>query len=139
MTEAHLDEIEAFGRHGQQMLAFDRQCFANRLLAPLDSALQFFFARRQQHGIELVQVTRGGHWDKVIAAEEPSFTFNAAFFVPLTGRAELGCKSPVRAERDKARRTFQARQWERSRGFNRGKQLTEFAFRAVPVRISFRS
>src|SRR5579859_527040 len=104
MAKAHLDQVEAFAGHRQQVLAFDRQCFANALLATIDDALQLFRAGCQQHGLELIQVPRGRHWDEMVAAEEPGFTFDSALLMALARRTELGLKSPMRAEGDKARR-----------------------------------
>src|SRR5207244_4586845 len=77
VTKAHLREIEALAGHRSQMLALDRQRFANGLLTTANDAPQIFFAACQQHAIELLQVTRGGHWHQVIAAEVTSFAFHA--------------------------------------------------------------
>src|SRR5262249_51570957 len=46
------------------------------------------------------------HWDQVVAAEEPGFAFDAALFMALARRTELGLKCPMRAEGDEARRLF---------------------------------
>ena len=61
-------------------------------------------ARRQEHGVEFVQVARGGYRDQVIPPEESSFTFDAAFFMTLARCTEAGLKSPMRTEGNEARR-----------------------------------
>src|SRR5438309_2269232 len=85
------------------MLTFDGQRFTNGLLATVDDAPELFGAACQQERIEFIQITRGRHRNQVIAAKEPGFAFDATLFMTLAGRTELGFKTPMRAECDKAR------------------------------------
>jgi len=71
---------------------------------------------RLELGVEFVQVARDGHRHQVIATEETDFTFDSACFMALAWRTELGCKSPVRAKRDKARRLLAPMAAPRRRG-----------------------
>jgi hypothetical protein len=48
--------------------------------------LELRLAAREQDGIRLVQVARGGHRHQMIASEEARFTLNAALFVAFARR-----------------------------------------------------
>src|SRR6266540_3622130 len=93
--EAHFDQVEALAGHRQQVVAFDRECVTDGLLATIDHARLVLAAPGQQHGIQRVEIARSWHWDEVVAAKEPGFSFDATFFMALAGRTEARFKAPM--------------------------------------------
>jgi hypothetical protein len=94
------------------MIAFNRECLADRQLASVDRARLVLTEPGQQHGVQVSEIAGARHGHQVVSSKEPDLTPSTPpFSCPSPGVQKLDAKP--QCERNATKRAVSSRRWPR--------------------------